>query len=644
MPAFSGTRDSLSTILRCIVPLLLFALPLTGCDSGSNDSSQSASSRVTGAATGSSRIVTGPATTNSGASTTLTSPAKGATATSDPAPSTPVSADPTVISRSISSWVSCDGVSDDTAGLTRAFAAASHGAFTLIVDCPVRIKIGMDIARTIFIDDGTTVEFTAAGKLTVDNVFIPAFVIANSNNITLSNWNVEYDASLPVNPNVGGYVQNGQLVRSESSQPANAFTDLRLTQWLTANRAITFEGHQDNVSADWSGPTNACAVFFLTGDTSNVTVTGMQIYAPATVGGNKYIPVVFSMSSNYKSSQTVTLKTPKTAQYVEVPHALTFSNISLDGIYMGWVGGTQNTVFDNIQSHRYADLQDANGENVGGIGKWFAPPHLFYLSYSVAGDPALFNKNIRISNVVDEGVRTGKARDAGSGDTLSGNALSLKIGCVNCSVDNYKSSRPDGFLDVLSSDGLTISNVTASYDSSFLNNLYPGWRFPQAPYTNVSFQNVTLTDLAQSTVHLPIDNAYQTSNQDIKIQNVQVGINQWTGSANLPLPTISGTHNAVSLNYSINARALRVARTQSGTSQLTLQATPAAPHVGTSTQLTWTSSGAGQCAASGAWSGAVASYGSVMVKMKAAGNYNFIIACRDGSASTSTTLLVVVSR
>jgi hypothetical protein len=114
--------------------------------------------------------------------------------------------------KSIGNWVGCTGTSDDTAGVAKAFAAARHGAFTLVVDCPVNIKIGMDIARTIFIDDGTTIEFTGSGKFTVDNILIPAFVIADSGNITLTNWNVEYDAGLPVDQNVGGFTNNGDFV------------------------------------------------------------------------------------------------------------------------------------------------------------------------------------------------------------------------------------------------------------------------------------------------------------------------------------------------------------------------------------------------------------------------------------------------
>jgi hypothetical protein len=100
--------------------------------------------------------------------------------------------------KSISAWVKCGGIEDASDGVARAFQAARHSAFTLLVDCPVRVHIGTDIARTIFIDDGTSVVFSGGGKLIIDNVFHPAFVIANSSNIVLANWDLEYDASLPV--------------------------------------------------------------------------------------------------------------------------------------------------------------------------------------------------------------------------------------------------------------------------------------------------------------------------------------------------------------------------------------------------------------------------------------------------------------
>ncbi len=552
--------------------------------------------------------------------------------------------------KSIGNWVGCNGTSDDTAGAAKAFAAARHGAFTLVVDCPVNIKIGMDIARPIFIDDGTAVEFAGSGKFKVDNTFIPAFVIADSSNITLTNWNVEYDAGLPLDQNVGGFTNNGEFVRGP--KPANAFNDARLSGWLAANRGIVFDKSQGGVNSTWTGTTNACAVFFITGDSSNIRVTGMRIGAPAAAGGDRFIPVVFSLGANIKRNQTVSAKTPMTGQFYAVPHDLKFSDISLDGTYMGWVGGLQNAVFENIQSQRYGDLQDADGGTVGGLKKWFAPPHLFYFIYSPTGDPGLFNTNIEIRHVIDNGVRVGKARDAGGADTLSGYALSLKIGCVNCRVDDYKSARPDGVLDVLSSDGLTITNVTATYDSSFLNNLFPGWRFPAAPYKNVRFENIKLIDTAASSIVPPIGNVNQLppkgnvnqpNNEGIIFKNVRVEMNHWAGTAGPPLPAIAGRATEASMEYSIAGDASRIVKSRKGSVEMTFQAAPSTVGVGTPTVLTWTAKEARQCIAGGSWSGALGTSGTRTVNMTAAGDHEFTLTCKNDTEAAETKLRVVVS-
>ena len=554
-----------------------------------------------------------------------------------------VAGTPDVIKKSIKGWTTCNGIADDAQGVARAFSAASHSAFTLVVDCPVRISVGMDIARVVFFEDGADVEFTPSGKFIVDSVFIPTFVIANSKNIRMTNWNVEYDASLPVDPNSstgGGYEDNGRFVAGHL--PGGAFNSFRLTKWLTANRGIVFDSHEGYSTAKWASPTNVSAVFYLSGDTSNVTVTGMHVSVPATAGANRFVPVVFSLNSDFKSNQTVNAKTPFTSQYFAVPHDLTFSNITLDGTYMGWVGSAQNAVFDTIQSLRYGDLQDAQGEHIGGVGAWFAPPHLIYLNYVQDGDPALFNRNIQISNVTDYGVRLGRARDSGISGSGTGNALSLKIGCVDCSVNNYKSSRPDGFLDVLYSNGLTISNVTASYDSAFLNNIYPGWRFPKPPYTNVKFENISLTDTAATTVHLPIDNAYHDTNQDLQFKNVHVAINRWAGYGTQPFPTIAGSTNDVVLGYSIKTNELTMTRSIQGTVEATIQATPMTVRAGGSTVLNWNVHNANSCSTLGAWTGDTGLGGTRQITLQKAGNYDFTVECRNGASTSSATVRVIV--
>jgi len=537
--------------------------------------------------------------------------------------------------RSVREWAACTGASDDTAGVTQAFAAAAHGRFTLAIDCPINLKIGMDIARSIFIDEGTRVQFSGSGKITVDNVFIPAFVIADTDHVRLSRWNVEYDASLPISQNTGGYVSNGAHVNG--SKPANAFNDQRLSGWLTANRGISFDKRQGAVFSEWTGTTNACAIFFITGDSSDIQVDGMRLSVPEGVGGERFIPVAFSFGMNVRRNQTVDAKTPHNGQAFAVPHDVSFSDVDLDGTYMGWVGTVQGARFENIRSRRYGDLQDPQGGTVGGVQKWFAPPHLFYLSYSADGDPALFNRDIQIKNVVDSGVRVGRPRDAGGTDSISGYALSLKIGCTRCRVEHYRSERPDGFLDVLTSDGLTITDASASFDSAFLNNLFPGWRFPSNRYRNVTFEGITLTDTAPTSVQEPIGSSNQPANENIVMKNIRVVLNRWGGNGTLPLPTIGGHGNDIALDYTIKATATRIVRSQLDALQVTLQATPAVLPAGASTTATWSVREASQCTASGAWTGSVGTSGTRALRFTTT-NPDLVITCGNDAATTSASL------
>ena len=635
------------------------ALAACGSSSGTSSDAASASGTISrGGTTGSGATSGGTSggTTSAGGSTTGGSTSGGTTAgggttgtgttgggTTSISGGSLAKAPPTV-EKSIAGWVSCDGTTDDTTGVARAFAAARHSAFTLLVDCPVRLHIGTDIARTIFIDNGTNVTFSGAGKFTVDNVLHPAFVMANSNDIVLTNWNVEYDASLPVDSHTGGYENAGLMVASESNAPpAGAFNDLTLSKWLTANRAIVFDGKEGHAAPIWVGPTNTSAVFYITGDASNVTVTGMRLYAPPTAGADRFVPMAFSMSANYKSNQNVTSATPQTAAHVTVPHNLTFYDIDFDGIYMGWQGGAQNAVFDKVRSHRYSDLQDAHGGNVGGVGKWFAPPHLFYLNYNIVGDHGLFNKNLRVHDVVDAGPRIGTPRDKGGADTLSGYADSIKIGGVDCSVDTYISKRPDGLMDVLSSDGLTVSNVSGTYNSAFLNNLFPGLRFPQLPYKNVTLDNVSLTDTASSSVRMPISSAAGASNENVVFKNVRTVINRWSGSG-VPLPVVAGTGYSMSMDVSILDTDSRVATATSPGLEVTLQATPAKLKVGDNTTLKWAAKGATSCSTNGAWAGSVPSGGSRVVTAASAGSYDYVFYCQNPGSSSSAVLAIVVDK
>lgn len=544
--------------------------------------------------------------------------------------------------KSIHNWTTCNGTTDDTAGTVEAFAAAANNAFILVVDCPVRLHSGLAIDRAIFIDNDTTVKFTGAGKFVVDNLFHPAFVIANSYNILLSDWNVVWEGTVPLNPNVGGYDYEGKYVAyAGSAQPAGMFNDIVFMKWLQDHRDITFNEEHGYVKPVWVGAVNLSAVFYITGNTNNVIFSGLTISVPTTSGVQSFMPMAFSFSQNWLSRQTVNGKTPMTSSYVGVPHNLTFSSITLDGTLMGFQGNVTNSMFEHITSKRYGDLQNANDQEVGGLNKWFPPPHLFYFDLTT-GDPKQSNANLHLDNIQDLGPRLGVARDKGGGDTISGYALSLKLGCDDCTVENYKSMRPDGFMDVLAATNLTVSNVVASFDSSFIHNVYPvGIRFPSVGYKQVTFENVQMTDTAASTLSGIIGNASSSTNSNIVFKNFHIDMNRWT-EANLPLPTINGSNNSVALTFSMAAQSMQVSHLFYKTVQTDLEETPLTVHAGSaSVRLTWSSHGAEKCIANGAWSGTLPQRGSQIVKAAAAKTYDFGLSCESTSLSSPTALTVI---
>jgi hypothetical protein len=103
---------------------------------------------------------------------------------------------PTLVSgssmRSVHQWTSCDGASDDTAGLGKALAAAANHAFTLVIDCPVRFHTGSEIHTTLTVADGTTVVFKGDGILEMQNTGPTPLSIAHPDLVSLVDWNVNY--------------------------------------------------------------------------------------------------------------------------------------------------------------------------------------------------------------------------------------------------------------------------------------------------------------------------------------------------------------------------------------------------------------------------------------------------------------------
>jgi len=196
-------------------------------------------------------------------------------------------------------------------------------------------------------------------------------------------------------------------------------------------------------------------------------------------------------------------------------------------------------------------------------------------------------------------------------------------------------------MDVLGSDGLTVSNVTATYDSAFTNNLYPGWRFPSASYKNVNVPEHHFDGL-RCQHHSRADRQRRMANQALVFSNVKVVMKNWV-AASAPFPAIAGLTNTVSLNYSMQQTQSLHMKAQSETVELELKASVATMKVGQTTDLTWLSRGGNSCSGSGAWSGSFGTNGMRAIKITTAGTYNFTLDCRNAGSTSSTTLSVVVS-
>ncbi len=473
-----------------------------------------------------------------------------------PMPSGPTAPRPTQtagLSRSIRDFTACDGRSDDTKGLQAAFQAASHNAFTLVVDCPVTFHVGDDITRPIFVDSGTRVVFSGNGRLSVDNSGIPAFVIANSNDVHFLGWRIVYTGQIPLAAVAEGYHRNGQWVPQKTSI-AVAFNDATLTPFMAKSRNVVMSAGHDL----WNGPTNSAAIFYATGDDNGIEVRNMSVSIPDLGSPSRYVPVVFSFTTGFYSGTVTPQAGAPAIVRPAVPHNILIDQVDFDGTLMGFQGTMQNASFSHIRSHHYADLQADDGSDRGGQGKWFAPPHLFYINAG-SGVNAVQPQHIRITDVVDDGIRVGQARDT-QDSSGSGSALSLKVGGDDVVVDGYVSHRPDGFMDVLSANGLTVRNAQASYDSAFLNNLYPGIRFPASPpqtYKNVILQNITLTDTAPQVIRPPISGSPIPGNSNVQFSNVRVNLNVWVNKGALTSPVMGGSGNNTPVSYFTNAPANR---------------------------------------------------------------------------------------
>jgi hypothetical protein len=145
-----------------------------------------------------------------------------------------------------------------------------------------------------------------------------------------------------------------------------------------------------------------------------------------------------------------------------------------------------------------------------------------------------------IKNVVDQGDRLGGIWDYDLYHPLNTNGLagrgsstSIKIQGDNSAVENYYSSRTEGFGDILSSHGLTLTNITALFDSSVVKYSLPAFRFTESNNKDVIIKNMVLQDNATASLIFPISGSSSPNNSDIKLQKVMLYMHHWSNDTSV---------------------------------------------------------------------------------------------------------------
>lgn len=363
----------------------------------------------------------------------------------------------------------CPGI-DPVKDSSAALQAALNLRQPMMWDCPVNCIMGSDITKSVFVPDGSDVTFTPQGRLDVDNVGFPALAFMHAAGIWRG-MKLRYVG----NPGVAMPLTSGNWTS------------------ITARNYLAQQGFNtvfNGVGGTWwTSPTNTSALISVRG-ASNVNFQGGKIYVDDGAPASQLAPVAFGLDLAFVPGEVCTPTAALVAPNVS------FSDFTLDGVLMGFVGGGNQVSFSNITRLRYSDMQDAAGGNVGGVNNWSAPPHFFYLQGSPANPLTL-----KMKNIYDNAIHIGNPlRRTGPAPMNS-----LKVELANgSSIDGYFSRCLDGGFGVLSNGstvGGTMKNAHFLIDSSLLTTdgkpaNAPGIFFPSAHPYPVSDIDISVTDQA----------------------------------------------------------------------------------------------------------------------------------------------------
>jgi hypothetical protein len=253
------------------------------------------------------------------------------------------------------------GITDSRLGLNTAIQTAAAANKTLVIDCIIKVTIGTDITKAIFLPPNASIQFLPGCYIITDHILVPLFVICNSSDITFKDYNVQYIGTFGVtaidqqNPAVA---INGTL---------GSFNDVTVKNYMAANWGNTYSGSGSGL---FPSATNACAQILISGQAKRINFLGKtRAYVPDNAPACNFIPCFISVYPQWNANMLVTsaiqISAPNPTTATAPDHIL-IEDLELDGCCMGIVGTCLHIQVNNARSIRYSDMQDASGNNVGG--------------------------------------------------------------------------------------------------------------------------------------------------------------------------------------------------------------------------------------------------------------------------------------
>lgn len=257
-----------------------------------------------------------------------------------------------------------NNTTDSHAGFVAAYNQIKGTSAILVIDCNFFIAVGTDITKPIIIDTSCNVQFMPGCAITTDAVLLHLFVFYWVTDCWWPGLRINYIGT----PGVTAIDQqnpassvNGTIAGWNDTTAKNYLTSLFSSSGGT--RGNTFSGG----SFLFSAATNSCSLIAIIGACDRLYFQGGRLYVPDGAPACNFILVGFSFDPGWIPGLTnIPNGLAVTSSSAGLPLHVEISDFEMDGLCMASVGTCVYPNFRGWNGKRYSDLQDANGNNVGG--------------------------------------------------------------------------------------------------------------------------------------------------------------------------------------------------------------------------------------------------------------------------------------